>query len=120
MNQPRRSLEVQTIDNVAIATIALGHILDDQIVAQFGTDLLNLYKLSGYQRIVVNCGKLEYLSALAIGKFILLRKEIEGCKGKLALCCIDCTILEAFKITGFDRILKIYPSEQEALQYVAA
>ncbi len=116
--QPKRLLEVQTIDNVAVVVITSGRILDDQVIQQFGEQLKSLVDQSGHQRILLNFSKVEYLSSAALGKLVVLRKQIEGIKGKLALSNIEPGIFEAFKITGFDRIFKIFPDEQEALQYL--
>lgn len=116
--QPKRLLEVQTIDNVAVVSILAGRILDDQVIQQFGDQLKSLVEEAGHQRILLNFSKVEYLSSAALGKLVLLRKQIETIKGKLALSNIDDSIFEAFKITGFDRIFKIFADEQEGLQYL--
>jgi anti-sigma B factor antagonist len=116
--QPKRLLEVQTIDNVAVVSITQGRVLDDQIITKFGDELKMLVEQSGHHRILINFQKVEYLSSAALGKLIPLRKLIEGVQGKLALSNIDDSILEAFKITRFDRIFNIFPDEQEALQFL--
>lgn len=116
--QPKRLLEVQIIDNVAVVSITAGRILDDQVITKFGDELKMLVEQSGHQRILLNFSKVEYLSSAALGKLVVLRKAIDGVKGKLALSNIDDSIFEAFKITGFDRIFKIFPDEQEALQFL--
>lgn len=116
--QPKRLLEVQIIDNVAHVSITQGRILDDQIIQQFGEQLNSLVDVSGHERILLNFAKVEYLSSAALGKLVVLRKKIEAVKGKLALSNIDPTIFEAFKITGFDRIFKIFDEEQEASQFL--
>jgi anti-sigma B factor antagonist len=114
----KRLLEVQTIDNVAHVSIMQGRILDDQIIQQFGDQLNSLVDQAGHERILLNFQKVEYLSSAALGKLVVLRKKIEAVKGKLALSNIDDSIFEAFKITGFDRIFKIFAEEQEASQYL--
>ena len=116
--QPKRLLEVQTIDTVAVVNIMSGRILDDQVIQQFGDQLNTLVDQSGHQRILLNFSKVEYLSSAALGKLVVLRKKIEAVKGKLALSNIEPSIFEAFKITGFDRIFKIFDEEQEALQFL--
>jgi anti-sigma B factor antagonist len=116
--QPKRLLEVQIIDNVAVVNFVASRILDDQVIEQVGEQLNSLVEQSGHQRILLNFNKVEYLSSAALGKLVVLRKKVETAKGKLALSNIDETIFEAFKITGFDRIFKIFSDEQEALQYL--
>ncbi len=116
--QPKRLLEVQVIDNVAVVNFVASRILDDQIIEQVGDQLNSLVEKDGHQRILLNFNKVEYLSSAALGKLVNLRKKVETAKGKLALSNIDESIFEAFKITGFDRIFKIFSDEQEALQYL--
>jgi anti-sigma B factor antagonist len=116
--QPKRLLEVQMIDNVAVVNFTASRILDEQMVQQAGDQLMSLVEEAGHQRILLNFSAIEYLSSAALGKFVQLRKKVETIKGKLALCNIDDSIFEIFRITGFDRIFKIFPDEQEALQYL--
>jgi anti-sigma B factor antagonist len=116
--QPKRLLEVQVIDTTAVVTFMASRILDDQIIQQVGDQLNSLVDQNNHHRILLNFNKVEYLSSAALGKLVVLRKKVEGVKGKLALSNIDDSIFEAFKITGFDRIFKIFPDEQEALQYL--
>ncbi|HMO34642.1 MAG TPA: STAS domain-containing protein [Gemmatales bacterium] len=116
--QPKRLLEVQTIDNVAVVNISAGRILDDQVITKLGDELKMLVEQSGHNRILLNFSKVEYLSSAALGKLIPFRKQIESVKGKLALSNIDDSILEIFKITGFVKIFNIFPDEQEALQFL--
>ena len=116
--QPKRLLEVQTIDNVALVSIMNARILDDQIIQQFGEQLNSLVDQAGHTCILLNFSKVEYLSSAALGKLVVLRRLVEGVKGKLALSNIDDSIFEAFKITGFDRIFNIFPDEQEGLQFL--
>ncbi|MFO0812604.1 MAG: STAS domain-containing protein [Gemmatales bacterium] len=116
--QPKRLLEVQVIDNVAVVSILAGRILDDQVIQQFGDQLKSLVEQAGHHHILLNFSKVEYLSSAALGKLVVLRKQVEAAKGKLALSNIDSSIFEAFKITGFDRIFKIFDDEQEALQFL--
>lgn len=116
--QPKRLLEVQSIDNVAVVSIQQARVLDDQIIQQFGDQLKSLVDQAGHQRILLNFSKVEYLSSAALGKLVVLRKQVDAVKGKLALSNIDASIFEAFKITGFDRIFKIFDDEQEALQFL--
>ncbi len=94
-------------------------ILNDLAIKQFEEELLALVD-EGHRRLVIDFQKVEYFSSTAIGKLIVLHKALLARQGRLVLCAIDERVFEAFKITSFDRIFKIYPSEQEALQYAAA
>ncbi len=116
--QPKRLLEVQMIDNIAVVSITAGRILDDQVITKFGDELKQLVEQAGHKLILLNFSKVEYLSSAALGKLVVLRRLVEGVKGKLALSNIDDSIFEAFKITGFDRIFNIFPDEQEGLQFL--
>ena len=43
-------------------------------------------------------------------------KKVQSTGGKLVMCKIAKEILEVFEITKLDKLFKIYPDEQAALQ----
>lgn len=117
-HQLKRLLEVQLVGDVAIVTFKARKILQKQDVDQFGVQLPSLVKDEGHRRILVNFGKVEYLSSAALGTLVVLYKTVEDCKGKLAFSNLAPAMAEAFEITGFDQIFKIFESEQDALAYL--
>ncbi|MCB1110769.1 MAG: STAS domain-containing protein, partial [Chlamydiia bacterium] len=43
-------------------------------------------------------------------------KKLKGVSGGLHLCSVSEEVMEIIKMAGFERIIHIFPTEQEALQ----
>lgn len=115
--QPRRRLlEVQEIGDVTVVSFTEKKILDEPNIQAIGEQLYSLVEDAGRQKLLLNFGKVEYLSSAALGKLITLNKKVQAVNGRLGLCNIDPTIYEVFEITGLKRVFNIYDDEQEALQ----
>jgi anti-sigma B factor antagonist len=116
-SQPRRrQLEVQESGDVTVVAFTDRKILDEQNIQSIGEQLYSLVDDAGRKKMVLNFGKVEYLSSAALGKLITLNKKIQAVGGRLALCNIDKQIMEVFDITGLKRVFKIFGDEQDALQ----
>jgi anti-sigma B factor antagonist len=116
-SQPRRRLlEVQDMGDVTVVSFTDRKILDEQNIQAIGEQLYGLVDDAGKKKMLLNFGRVEYLSSAALGKLITLNKKVQTAGGRLALCCIDPQIKEVFDITGLRRVFKIYEDEQEALQ----
>lgn len=70
----------------------------------------------GATRVVMNFGKLDYINSTGMRVLLILAKRLAGVSGKLVLCEMKEHILEVFKISGFNQILTITASEEEALK----
>jgi anti-sigma B factor antagonist len=116
-SQPRRrQLEIQEIGDVTVVAFTDRKILDEQNIQNIGEQLYSLVDDAGRKKIVLNFGKVEYLSSAALGKLITLNKKLQAAGGRLALCNIDAQIYEVFEITGLKKVFSIYDDEQDALQ----
>jgi anti-sigma B factor antagonist len=112
----RRQLEIQEIGDVTVVAFTDRKILDEQNIQNIGEQLYSLVDDAGRRKVVLNFGKVEYLSSAALGKLITLNKKLQAAGGRLALCSIASEIFEVFVITGLQKVFKIYKDEQEALQ----
>jgi anti-sigma B factor antagonist len=117
--QKKKELEVQQAGDVTVVSFTRTKILDEQVIQAIGDQLFELVEKQGKNKLLINFSKVEYLSSAALGKLISLNSRIAKAKGKLALCCMDPSIYEVFKITQLERIFKNYADEGEALQSFA-
>ena len=69
-------------------------------------------------RIVMNFSNLDYINSTGMRVLLILAKRLAGASGKLVLCGMKEHILEVFRISGFNQILTITDTEEEALQQV--
>lgn len=69
----------------------------------------------GQVNVVMNFTKLDYINSTGMRVLLILAKRLSGVSGKLVLCEMKDHIVEVFKISGFNQILTIVGSEEDAL-----
>lgn len=69
---------------------------------------------SGNQRVLVNLKDLEFLTSAGMRVFVQGAKLLQGKRGELKICCARKEIKELLEIAGFNSLIKIYDSEEEA------
>lgn len=112
----RRRLELEEVGDVTVVSFVDKKILDEQNIQIIGEQLFDLVDNQGKKKLLLNFGNVEFLSSAALGKLITLNKKVQGNGGRLVMCKIAKEIMEVFEITKLDKLFKIYPDEQAALQ----
>ena len=79
-----------------------------------------LFKLmnSGENNIIIDCKELDYISSSGLRVCLVGLKKITAAKGNFLLCSMKDNIKQIFDISGFTRIFKIFPSQEEALNLI--
>ena len=111
----RYLLEVEEVAEVTVVHFRDRHILDDRAIEGIGRELTRLVARDGRNRLLLSFGNVEHLSSAMLGKILQLEKNLRKNNGRLALCHLTPTIAEVFAITGLNKMLNIYPDEQQAL-----
>lgn len=96
-----------------ITVVSLGGYLDGQT----SPDLERYVdQLLGRNRkyIIFDAEKLEYISSAGIGLILYLHKRIAGTMGVFVLCNIRNEIATLYKILGFDKVLTIAATREDA------
>lgn len=70
----------------------------------------------GKKKMVLDFAKVQYLSSAGIRLLLSTTKKLKGAGGALHLCLVGEEVMEIIKMAGFERIIQIYPTEQEAIQ----
>ncbi|MGB3424979.1 MAG: STAS domain-containing protein [Castellaniella sp.] len=82
--------------------------------ATFEADLMAQVD-QGEQRIVLDMGRLDYISSAGLRVVLLLAKKLKQSGGALILCDIQPNVREVFEISGFLAILKVCATRAEAI-----
>ncbi len=73
----------------------------------------------GAVHLLLDCTKVRYLSSQAIGIILTLNKKLSRVPGStLTLCGVGPQLLQLLKITRLDKLLKIQPTQADALSSV--
>ncbi|CCB89592.1 MAG: STAS domain-containing protein [Simkania sp.] len=70
---------------------------------------------AGKTDLILDFAKVDYLSSAGMRLLLSTTKKLKGSGGKLHFCSISEEVMEIIKMAGFERILSIYPTEQEAI-----
>lgn len=106
-------IESKKVDNILILKPLCKSIdaatykeLKDQVI-----ELIN----QGNVSIILNFTHVDFIDSSGLGAIISILKVIAK-KGKLIVCEIKDPVLSIFSITRFDRIIRYYKNENEAIQ----
>lgn len=87
--------------------------LDTSNYMQLENELLGM--ITKGAAVLMDCTRLDYVSSSGLRVMLLALKKAEQTGAMLALCGLQPTILEIFKISAFNKIFRIYKDKEEAL-----
>jgi anti-sigma B factor antagonist/stage II sporulation protein AA (anti-sigma F factor antagonist) len=70
----------------------------------------------GKTKLVLDFAKVDYLSSAGMRLLLSTTKKLKEGDSALHLCSVSEEVMEIIKMAGFERIIRIFPTEQEALQ----
>ena len=70
----------------------------------------------GRVKILLDFSRIDYLSSAGMRLLLSTTKKLKSKEGKLALASINDEVMEIIKMAGFERILHIFKSENEAFK----
>jgi len=91
--------------------------LDAITAGEFEKEVTPLIQQTG-QNVLIDFGKIDYISSAGLRTMLIVAKEQKQKGNSLAICCLNETILEVFRISGFDTIIPIYPALEEGLSFL--
>ncbi len=68
----------------------------------------------GYQRMIIDLQDLEFVSSLGLGMIVRTHSRMKKQGGNVKLARIEGAVADIFRVVGFDQILRIYPTVEEA------
>jgi anti-sigma B factor antagonist len=66
------------------------------------------------KQVLLNLENLEYLSSAGLRVILQAAKLLQGKRGELRICCANDTVRDVLVTSGFNSLVKFYPSEKEA------
>ncbi len=105
-------MDVQRKNGTAIVNVA-GR-LDGSTNQEFEELMLGLLD-EDLQKIVVDFSDLEYINSSGLRVLVMTFQRITKKGGSLAVCGLRDYILEVFTISGYDMLLQVHPTVEDAL-----
>lgn len=106
-------ISIKTVDKVKV--LELEGKLDTQNSPDAEEHLARLIN-AGEKRILVNLGKLDYISSSGLRVLLATAKHLRLTGGELRICSVNDFVKEVFEISGFATIFTIFSNEKDALK----
>jgi anti-sigma B factor antagonist len=115
--QPFQFLTVNEVDGVAvIAFLESAAMIEGERVENLSKELFSLIENKKYKKVLLNLYNAGYMSSAMLAQLVTLHRKMQAVKGKVRLCCLRPPVMEAFKVSKFDRLFEIFPDEPSALK----
>lgn len=88
----------------------------DTNTAPDAQDRLNALIDEGNAHLLVNLRKVGFVSSAGLRILLATAKKLNGADGSLKITDLNETVHDVFEISGFNSILNVYKTEEEALQ----
>lgn len=109
------SLMVQRQGGVHVVEFLDTSILDQAKIEQIKDELLGLVKNTDVPKIIVSFENVQHVSSAMLGALMALHKAVDNNQGELRVAAIDDRLMEVFKLTRLDKVLKIFDTTDKAL-----
>lgn len=70
----------------------------------------------GETRILFDFRGVDYLSSAGMRMILATFKKIQGVLGQMALCSVGDGVMDILKMSGFDALLHVYSTKEEAIR----
>ena len=107
-------MHVQEAKKGAVLVVATQGRLDARTAGEF-QGRLSASIDGGETRVLLDFSDLTNISGAGLRSLLVAAKRLQGGNGQFAICGLTETVATAFKVSGFDAIIKIFPNEGAAL-----
>lgn len=98
----------------AFLVLAVAGRMDTITAPQFEAQCLACLE-AGDKRLVVDLGGLEYISSAGLRSILSAAKKLKAAGGDIAFCALSGIVAEVFAVSGFNKLMPVFPTRQEAL-----
>jgi anti-anti-sigma factor len=110
-------LAVKTVGGVAVITfLESAAMMEGDKVDELAKELFDVIDSKKYTKVLLNLYNAGYMSSAMLAVLVRLHRKMQELKGKVRLCALRPPVMDAFKVSQFDRLFEIYVDEPAALK----
>jgi len=110
-------LSVNETDGVAVITfLETAAMMEGDKVEALAGELFALIETKKYTKVLLNFYNAGYMSSSMLAQLVRLHRKMQDIKGKVRLCTLRPPVMDAFKVSKFDRFFEIFPDEEAAMK----
>ena len=107
----------KNVDGVAVVNfMETVSMFDGDKVRDVGKELLDLVDSKKYTKLLLNMTNARFVSSAMLAHLVKLHRTVQEVKGKVRLCCLRPVIMDAFRVSNFDKIFEIFADETAGLK----
>jgi anti-anti-sigma factor len=107
----------KNVDGVAVVNfLETVSMFDADKVHGVSEELIDLIQTKRYNKVLLNLSNAHFVSSAMLAHLVKLNRKVQEAKGKIRLCCLRPVIVDAFRVSNFDKIFEIFPDEVSALK----
>lgn len=111
----RANLLIQGIGDVTVVGFNDPSILEALMIQRIGDALNDLVEKQDKRKLILDFSNVRFLSSMALGMLLSLKKKADAGKGKVVLCGLKPELDKVFKLANLHRLFSMYPDETKAL-----
>ena len=108
-------MEIATRRSGAALVVDMSGSLDSHTAGDAGDRLVGLVQ-GADQHILLNIGRLDYMSSAGMRVILRAAKLLQARRGELRICNANDTVRDVLVTSGFNSLVKLYGDEMEALK----
>ena len=105
-------MEIKTKQDSNITIVCPSGRIDTSTAKAFEEEVMKI--IPNAHLVVISFSDIDYISSAGLRVILMAGKKMASVQGQLALADMPDKIHEVFKMSGFDKILKIYPTFADA------
>ena len=110
-------LHVKYVDGIALVSFPESlAMFEGEKVQAVGKELADLVDSRKDPKLLLNLSNAHFMSSAMLAHLVKLHRKVQAARGRIRLCGLRPVILDAFKVSHFDRIFEIFPDEASALK----
>ena len=71
----------------------------------------------GQHKLLLDLGGVSYLSSAGMRMLLSTTKKLRNLSGRLIVCSMTPNVTDVLKMSGFDHVLELFKTEEEALRH---
>jgi anti-anti-sigma factor len=87
----------------------------DESNCQFLLDCVKEEVLEGRKKLIIDCGRLDYISSMGLGTLVRVHSRMKKLGGDVKLAAVHGTVAQVIGIVGLNKLFHIYPKDEEAV-----
>ncbi len=108
-------MDIESEDRSGIAILRLEGRLDASTSPVLDKKLQPFLSLKK-KKVLLDFARVDYLSSAGMRLLLSATKKMKASDGELLLCSMSEDVMEIIRMAGFERILNIFSSEEDALR----